>query len=391
MNLPQGSDASGAARGMTRAAVVALIALLAALTWSLVSALRTHTQLRESTATQALIDVATTKPKLQSEGTQLSLPATVQANFEAPIYARTSGYLKRWQVDIGAPVRRGQLLAEIDAPEIDQQLSQAQADLATAQANRNIASLTAERWRGLSVSGSVSRQEADEKISLAASGDAQLQAALANLQRLRELSGFKRVVAPFAGVVTARNADLGQLINAGSSSGPELFRIADVRRLRVYVHVPQNYVALLQPGLVATVRFPDRPGASYEATLESTSKALDPGSRTMLAQLIIDNAQQELLPGAYAEVDFRLPLQPGSRPMKLPANVLLFRGDGLQVATVDAHNHVILKSVSVGRDYGSEVEITAGLQPDDVVILNPQDSLTDHAAVRVAGPAAARQ
>ena len=387
MKLPCNPARARAARGMARAATLSLVILLVALAWVIFVRVRAHATLQETTATQTRISVATTKPQPPADAALLTLPASVRANLEAPIYARTSGYLKRWQVDIGAPVRRGQLLAEIDAPEIDQQLRQAEADMATAQANRNIAALTAERWRGLRDSGTVSRQEADEKLSLAASSDAQLHSAQANLQRLHELSSFKRIVAPFTGVVTARNADVGQLISAGNSSGPELFRVADLQRLRVYVHVPQSYAALLQPDQLASVRFPDRPGVSYPARLESTSKALDPGSRTMLAQLIIDNSRRELLPGAYAEVDFRLPAATAGHRFEVPANSLLFRGDGVQVATVDAHQRVVMKPVTIGRDYGSTVEVVDGLQADDELILSPQDSLTDQLAVRVVKPA----
>ncbi len=383
MKLPCRTARPRTAQGMTRIAMLALVILLVVVAWTILARMRAQASLRDVTATQTRISVATTKPQPPADAALLTLPATVQANLEAPIFARTSGYLKRWQVDIGAAVERGQLLAEIDAPEIDQQLHQAEADMATAQANRNIANLTAERWRGLRDSGTVSRQEADEKISLAASGDAQLQSAQANLQRLRELSSFKRIVAPFAGVVTARNADVGQLISAGNSSGPELFRIADLQRLRVYVHVPQSYASLLQPDQLASVRFPDRPGISYPARLASTSRALDPGSRTMLAQLIIDNSRRELLPGAYAEVDFKLPAATAGHRFKVPANALLFRADGVQVATVDAQQRVVMKPVTIGRDYGSEVEVVDGLQAGDEVILSPQDSLTDHSAVRV--------
>jgi RND family efflux transporter MFP subunit len=378
------------ARGMAPVATLMLVLLLAALGWVVLSRVRAHAALRETTATQGRITVATTRPRSPSDATLLTLPATVQANLEAPIYARTSGYLKRWLVDIGAPVQRGQLLAEIDAPEVDQQLRQAEADLATAQANRNIANVTAERWRGLRETGAVARQDADEKISLAASADAQLHSSEANLQRLHELSGFKRIVAPFTGIVTARNADVGQLINAGSGTGPELFRVADLQRLRVYVHVPQSYAGLLQPDQLAAVRFPDHPGQSYPARLESTSKSLDPGSRTMLAQLIIDNTKRELLPGAYAEVDFRLPPTTAGHRLLVPGNTLVFRGAGAQVALVDAHAQVEMRAVTVGRDYGSEVEVVDGLQPGDDVILNPQDALTDHIAVRVAKPAGDR-
>ncbi len=388
MNLPRKSAELHTARGMARTAMLALFVLLVALAWVVLSRVRAHAALQETTAAQTRINVSTTRPKVPGDATLLTLPATVQANLEAPIYARTSGYLKRWQVDIGAPVRAGQLLAEIDAPEVDQQLRQAEADLVTAQVNRNIANLTAERWRGLRDSGSVARQEADEKISLAAGADAQLHSAEANLQRLHELSAFKRIVAPFAGVVTARNVDVGQLVNAGNSAGAELFRVADLERLRVYVHVPQSYASLMQPGLLATVRFPDRLGASYPARLESTAKALDPGSRTMLAQLIIDNAHHELLPGAYAEVSFKLAADTAGHRYRVPANTLIFRGEGVRVATVDAQQRARLKPITIGRDYGAEVEVVDGLQADDQLIMNPADSLIDNAEVRVVQPAA---
>ena len=390
MNLPRKSAELHTARGMARTAMLALFILLVALAWVVLSRVRAHAALQETTAAQARINVSTIRPKVPGDATLLTLPASVQANLEAPIYARTSGYLKRWQVDIGAPVRAGQLLAEIDAPEVDQQLRQAEADMTTAQVNRNIANLTAERWRGLRYSGSVARQEADEKISLAAGADAQLHSAEANLQRLHELSAFKRIVAPFAGVVTARNVDVGQLVNAGNSAGAELFRIADLERLRVYVHVPQSYASLMQPGLLATVRFPDRLGVNYPARLESTAKALDPGSRTMLAQLIIDNARHDLLPGAYAEVDFKLAADTAGQRFRVPANTLIFRGEGVRVATVDAQQRVRLKQVTIGRDYGAEVEVVDGLQADDQLIMNPQDSLLDNAEVRVVQPAAAQ-
>lgn len=390
MNLPRHSLEPRLTRGMARTALLALFALLIALGWVVFSRVRAHAALREGALAQARINVATVRPRAPGDATLLTLPASVQANLEAPIYARTSGYLKRWVVDIGAQVRAGQLLAEIDAPEVDQQLRQAEADMATAQVNRNIANLTAERWRGLRDSGSVARQEADEKISLAAGAEAQLHSAEANLQRLRELSSFKRIVAPFAGIVTARNVDVGQLVNAGNSAGQELFRVADLQRLRVYVHVPQSYASQLQPGQVATVRFADRQGSSYPARLESTAQALDPGSRTMLAQLIVDNARHELLPGGYAEVNFTLAADQAAGRFRVPANTLIFRGERVQVATVDAQQRARLKPVTLGRDYGNEVEIVAGLQANDQLIMNPQDSLGDNAEVRVVQPAGAQ-
>lgn len=376
--------------GIAKIGAVAGVVAIGVVVWGILASQRAEAELKENTESNSLITVATTKPVSQGGGeAQLELPGNVQANTDAPIYARTSGYLKRWLVDIGTPVKAGQLLAEIDAPEVDQQLRQAQADLADAQASQEIAKVTADRWRGLQQTDSVSKQEADEKISLAATSEAKVQAAQANLQRLRELSGFKRIVAPFDGVVTARNTDVGQLINGGGGSGPELFRIADMRQLRLYVHVPQAYAAAMQPNLVAEVQFPDRPGFVYKAKLERTSNALDT-SRTLLAQLIVDNAKNELLPGAYAEVTFKLPAG-AATALKLPANTLLFRGDGLQVATVDASSHVVLKPVTLGRDYGSDIEIVHGLNAEDNVILSPPDSLTDKAEVRVSQPAAQKE
>jgi RND family efflux transporter MFP subunit len=378
------SSTTSGARQLGRTGATLSLAALGAVLWSGLAAHHAAAKLKETTQAAALITVATTQPAAQSQLSALILPGNIQANYEAPIYARTSGYLKRWLVDIGTPVKAGQLLAEIESPEIDQQLRQAQADLATAEANQKIADLTAERWRNLRASDSVSKQEADEKISLAASGDAQMQAARANVQRLRELSGFEKVSAPFDGVVTARNTDIGRLIAAGENTGPALFRVADMRRLRLYVNVPQTYAAVMKPGLKADLLFPDRPGRTYVATLDSTSSAIDASTRTLLAQLVIDNQQGELLPGAYAEVHFNLPPGAGAVSYKLPANVLLFRSDGLRVGTVDANNHVVLKPVDIGRDYGSEIEIVRGLGGNDNVILSPPDSLTNGLTVRLA-------
>ena len=386
---PAGTKRS--ARGLGRAALFVGAAALIVLLWAGVSAHFASAKLKEVTEQQAVVTVATTKPSAQSGLSELILPGNIQANYEAPIYARTSGYLKRWLVDIGTPVKAGQLLAEIESPEVDQQLRQAEADLSTAEANQKIADLTAQRWRDLRSTDSVSKQEADEKIASAASGDAQMQAAHANVQRLKELSGFEKIVAPFDGVVTARNTDIGQLIAAGENTGPALFRVADMHRLRTYVTVPQTYAASMTPGLKADLLFPDRPGKVYTATLDSTSSAIDASTRTLLAQLVIDNKNGELLPGAYAEVHFHLPPGAAGPIFKLPANVLLFRSDGLHVGTVDANNHVVLKTVEVGRDFGSDVEIIHGLSADDNVILSPPDSLTEGMAVRLATPAKAER
>jgi RND family efflux transporter MFP subunit len=377
------SPTSRGARRMLRVSAAACVVALAGIAWVVHSKHRAAAALARETEAEALVAVATTRPQPIGGTSELVLPGNLQANYEAPIYARTSGYLQRWLVDIGTRVRKGQLLAEIDAPEVDQQLRQAQADLATAQANREIAAVTAERWRHLRATDSVSKQEADEKISAAQASAAQVESAEANVHRLRDLASFERIVAPFDGVITARNTDIGQLINAGGGSGAELFRIADMRRLRLYVRVPQTDAAAMKQGLVAHLSLPDRPGKVYDATLATTSSAIDQATRTLTAELFVSNESSELLPGAYAEVHFELPAGTAGHSFRLPANVLLFRGDGLHVATVDAHGRVVMKPVAIGRDYGSAVEIVAGLSASDDVILSPPDSLADGATVRV--------
>jgi RND family efflux transporter MFP subunit len=374
--------ARGGSRAMRLSVIVCLV-ILVAIAWSVHARNQAAAALSQQTEADEVLAVATARPQPDSAATALVLPGNLQANYEAPIYARTSGYLKHWYVDIGARVHQGQLLADIEAPEVDQQLRQAQANLSVAQANQKIADLTASRWQHLRATDSVSRQEADQKVSAAQASDAQVQAARANVLRLRELSGFERIVAPFDGVITARDTDIGQLIDAGSGTGAALFRIADVKRLRLYVQVPQEDAADMQSGLKAELQMPDRPGVTYQASVTTTARAITPATRTLMVELLVDNTKGELLPGAYAEVHFQLPAADAGRSFLLPANVLLFRGDGLHVATVDAHDHVLLKAVTVGRDYGSNVEIVSGLSADDHVVLSPPDSLVDGTVVRV--------
>lgn len=376
-------------RGVARVTLMIGIVAFVLVAWGVMSRHHASAKLRAVTEAESIVPVQVIRPKPASGDVDLILPGNVQAVYEAPIYARTNGYLKRWLVDIGTPVKAGQVLAEIEAPEVDQQLRSAEAGLANAQASQRIAQITADRWRDLRDSDSVSQQEADEKISSAAVSDAAVQAAQADLQRLRELSGFEKIVAPFDGVITARNTDVGALINSGSTQGGELFRIADMRSLRLYVRVPQNYAALTQTGLTADVRFPDRPGTSYAAKLERTSNAIDEASRTLLAQLAVDNAKAELLPGAYAEVHFKLPADEQASVVRIPANALLFRGDGLRVATVVDGKKVLMKTVTLGRDFGTEVEVVAGLVAGDQVIVAPPDSITDTTPVRIAAAAEA--
>lgn len=377
------ATARSSSRVWFRAGGVAAFVALTAVAWVVHARHRADAALSLQTESDQVLAVATARPHSDGSAAELVLPGNLQANYEAPIYARTSGYLRRWYVDIGAKVHQGQLLGEIEAPEVDQQLRQAQANLTVAQANQKIADVTAERWRRLLASELVSRQDADEKMSAAKASDAQVQAAHADVLRLRELSGFERVVAPFDGIITARNTDIGQLINAGSGSGTALFRIADMRRLRLYVSVPQEDAAGMQPGLNADLRLPDRPATAYDASVATTARAIDPATRTLTVELLVDNRKGELLPGGYAEVHFHLPPAQAGHAFLLPANVLLFRGDGLHVATVDARDRVVLKSVTIGHDYGSQIEIVSGLAADDQVILSPPDSLVAGAQVRV--------
>ena len=370
--------------GVRRYALLALLVALVLAAWGIFSRVTARTALAKETAESSVPTVQTVKPGHSATGEDLVLPGSVQAYNEAPIYARTSGYLKAWYTDIGTAVKKGQVLAEIDTPEVDQQLSQAQADVATAQANYALSQTTNERWKGLLATDSVSKQDADEKAGDAAAKKALLQSAAANLARLHDLESFKRVVAPFDGTVTARETDIGALINAGQSSGAELFRVSDMRKLRIYVQVPQPYAAATAPGLNAQVNFTDRQGKFYPAQIVRTANALNSTSRTLQVELEMDNAKGELFPGAYAEVHFKLPVNAES--LRIPANTVLFRSAGLQVATVDGDNRIKLKNINQGRDFGSTLEILDGISADDNVVLNPPDSITDGVQVRIAPP-----
>jgi len=351
--------------------------------WTIVSRGMARGALAERTVANAAPTVTTIAPQHGPADEELVLPASVQAFFEAPIYARTSGYLKIWYTDIGARVAHGQVLAEIDTPEVDHELGQALADLATANANYELAKSTDVRWQGLLATDSVSKQDADQKASDEAAKKAALASSAANVARLRDLESFKRVVAPFDGVVTARNTDIGALINAGQNSGAALFRMADTRRLRVYVQVPQPYASAAVPGVVAQLQFAEHPGKSYPTQVVRTAQALDPNSRTLQVELQVDNSKGELFPGSYAEVHFKL--AGNGDTLRLPVNALLFRSAGLQVAVVGADHAVHLKKISSGRDFGKSIEVLAGLEPSDRVVLNPPDSISEGTLVRIAG------
>jgi RND family efflux transporter MFP subunit len=370
-----------------RYALIAVLIALGLAVWGEVSRVLARSALRRETAETAILTVATVAARPSTAAEDLVLPGAVQAFVEAPIYARTSGYLKSWRTDIGTPVVKGQLLGEIDTPEVDQQLSQAQADLATARANEALSKSTNARWQGLLATESVSKQDADEKSGDAAAKKAAADSAAANVARLQELESFKRVVAPFAGVITARNTDIGALINAGQSTGAELFRIADIHKLRIYVQVPQAFASIIQPGLPAELYFADRPGKIFVAKTVRTSNALDPVLRTLQVELELDNSSGEILPGAYVEVHFKLPAN--AAVLRIPANTVLFRASGLQVATVDGQQRIKLKNIVQGRDFGNSIEVLSGLAPNDTVVLNPPDSITDGVQVRIVAPVAA--
>lgn len=320
-------------------------------------------------------------------GSGLELPGRLEAQARAPIYARVAGYLKSWKVDIGTPVKAGQLLAEIETPDLDQQLLQARADLASAQANASLATATAKRWQSLLASDSVSRQEADEKANDAATKQAMVNAAQANVDRFLATKNFTRIVAPFDGTVTARTTDVGALINAGGGgAGQELFVVSDTRKLRVYVSLPQNYVALIKRGGKAQLKVPERPGQVYTAAVESMSQAVASGSGSMLIQLSVDNSKGELLPGSFASVKLDLPVN--EQTLSIPPSALIFDKSGLRVATVDGANKVKLKPVTILRDFGKTIELASGLSADDKVIESPPDGVVDGDEVRIAQAAA---
>jgi RND family efflux transporter MFP subunit len=312
----------------------------------------------------------------------LELPARIEAWARAPIYARVSGYLARWNVDIGTPVKAGQVLAQIDTPDLDQDLRQAQAQLAVARTGLTLADSTAKRWQSLVGQNAVSKQEADEKQNDFMSRQSTVQALQASVSRQQALKSYTTLVAPFDGVVTARNTDVGALVNVGGASGSELFVVSDIRKLRVYVNVPQRQVALIKPGSKATLSVPERPDATYTATVQSTAQAIAAGSGTMLVQLAVDNRNGELLPGAYANVRFDLPLDAGT--VSVPPGALMLGKDGVRVATLDGANKVRIKKVTIGRDMGTVVQLAGGVERSDRIIDSPPDGLAEGDTVRVA-------
>ncbi|MDB5393780.1 MAG: efflux transporter periplasmic adaptor subunit [Rhodospirillales bacterium] len=361
---------------------VAFVILGAVAVTGMIARANSERQLVTWTDAQAIPTVALATLTYGDAGGGLTLPGRIQPFNKALIYARVSGYLKSWQSDIGAQVKAGQELAVIDTPDLDQQLDQAKADLASADANEQLAALTAKRWRALLTTQSVAQQAADEKTGDAAAKKAIKDAAEANVRRLEAMETFKTIVAPFDGIVTARTTDIGALINAGGGTGQELFEVSDLHKIRIYVQVPQAFTAELQPGMQASFEMPQHPGRQFTATLVTTSNAMNMNSASMLVELQTDNADGALKAGAYCQVHFQLPND--AKLVRLPATALAPTDRGLQVAVLGDDNRVTLKAVQLGRDFGDNVEVAAGLSPSDRVIDNPPETLESGDAVQLA-------
>jgi RND family efflux transporter MFP subunit len=370
-------------RGLRVAGIAAAIIAIVIVVHGVWTRASENSQLRDWTNAQALPTVAVISPATGANSSGLELPGRLEAYARAPIYARVSGYLKDYKVDIGAQVKTGQLLADIETPDLDQQLSQGRADLVTAQANERLAKLTSDRWQTIVKTGAVAKQDADEKLGDYQAKQAMTKAAQANVDRLLAMKNFARITSPFDGVITARNTDIGALINVGSSTGQELFVVSDTHKLRIYVNVPQSYVPSVPPGTKATMSVPEHPDKKYEATVESSSQAVTATSGTTLMQLGVDNADGELLPGSYSSVHLDLPGNIGA--LSLPASALIFDAKGLSVATVGNDNRVTVKPVTIARDLGKTIEIRSGLNASDKVIESPPDGIATGAEVRVAG------
>ncbi len=374
-------------RGLLIASGVAIVIALVVVVSGIASRRHATSQTTSWTTAQAIPTVSLVSPEANTGARSLVLPGTLQAFYNAPIYSRVSGYVKAWYFDIGAHVKTGQLLALIDTPETDEQITQARADLATADANMHLASTTAQRWSRLLKQDAVSQQESEEKAGDLAAKTAEVQAAQANLNRLLALKGFSRILAPFDGVVTARKTDIGALVNAGAGAAPnsELFDVAKIDKLRLYVRVPQVDSADIKPGVTATLTVPELPERTFTGVLATTASAIADNTGTLLAELMVANPGDVLKPGSYAQVKFNVPDGRGAAygSILLPSSAVLFRDKDVEVALVGPHDHVHLHNVTVGRDLGGSLEITAGLSPNDRVVNNPPDSIAEGELVRV--------
>jgi RND family efflux transporter MFP subunit len=384
MSTPMSTDRTAPRRVPRRLGLVGLIILILAVVivvYGLVSRAAQGSKLRDVTEAQAIPNVSVATPQRIENKSGLQLPGRLEAFIRAPIYARVPGYLKSWKHDIGSKVKAGDLLAEIDTPDLDQQLAQSRASLNVAEANSKLAQITAERWQGLAGTDAVAKQDVDQRTFTYNANLAQVKAAKAAVDQLVAEEGFKRLVAPFDGIVTARETDIGALINVGASGGAELFVVSDTGRLRVYVNVPQNYVPNVPPGTKATLTVPERPGKTYTGTVEASAAAVNPISGTTLMQLVVDNKAGELMPGDYASIN--LAVAPAANVLTVPGSAIIFDSKGVKVATVDGNNRVQLKPVTIERDLGATVELSTGLSADDRVISNPPDGIDNGAQVRL--------
>src|SRR5579862_190583 len=378
---------------VTRTVMLLLIVVVVALVviWGISSRRQANAQLSQETRDLAVPTVSVIHPKAGAPQQEIVIPGDMQPYTDAPIFARTNGYLKKWYADIGANVKARQVLAEIDSPEVDQQLQQARADLATAQSNLNLAQVTATRYKDLLKTDSVSQQDVDNANGNYEARKTTVEAAQANVKRLQDLQAFEKVYAPFDGVITARNTDVGQLIDSGSSGGTarELFHIAAVNPLRVYVNVPQLDSPAIRPGLHAELVLTEFPGRRFQGTVVRSSGAIDNTTRTLLTEVDVENSAHLLKPGGYVEVHLKLPSPVNT--FTLPVNATIFKSAGLQVAIVKNGKTISLIPITPGRDFGTEIEIVAGLKGDEWVVLNPSDSLSEGTPVRVAEPQAPTQ
>jgi RND family efflux transporter MFP subunit len=365
--------------------VILLVVTVVVAIVGIVPRVRARTELRDQTNALAAPTVLANPPQRGPIGQEIVLPGNSYAYTDASLYARTDGYLSKWYFDIGAHVRQGQLLAVISAPEVDKQLLQAQADLTTAEANAGLAKINSSRYQGLLTQNAVSKQDTDTFVSQAASTSSAVNSARANVQRLQDLQSFEKIYAPFSGVITARNVDVGQLINAGA--GTQMFRLSNINVLRVYVNVPQIYSQIAVPGATARLTLSEFPGETFTGKLVRTAKAIDPASRTLLVEIDVDNRNGKLMPGAYTEV--HMDVQNATVPFIIPVSTLIFRTQGLQVGTVvkgPNGDQAKLVRVTLGQDDGSTVQVIDGLDANSQVIQNPPDSLIDGEPVHVVHP-----
>ena len=361
--------------------VVVLILLLVGAAVAFALRLGERRALANETETLAVPSVIVIQPKPEPPQQELVLPSNLEAFTQSPIYARTNGYVARWYKDIGSQVEKGQLLADIDTPEVDEQLLQSRAARNQAEAQMNLAKTSADRWETLRKMDAVAQQEADERSSGYAQGQAALASANANVRRLEQLESFKHIYAPFSGVLTKRNTDIGALVNAGNGgSNQELFVVAKINPIRVYVDVPEIYAPSIRPGLPASVELPAFPGERFLGTVARSAEAIDPTTRTLRAEIDVPNKDGRLFPGSYAQAHFDA--HASTVRMSVPVNALLFRSEGPRAAVVSSDGKVHLKAVVIGRDYGTDVEILDGLDPSELIILNPSDSLEEGQSVQ---------